>query len=246
MNPEILKGTNGPTSMPYFVDGGSQQDGAISARLMLYAIFKRKWQVLGIIGVVVLSILIAGLIRPSIYKLNSKVMIRPGRAEIQVSAGDQREITLPVSASTEMVNSEMEILRSGELMRQVLARLERAGTPVFGADTTIAPADQVTTMQRMISVAPAPQSNVISIDLYARDPEKGQVILNTITDTYLERHAQVHGNSGALAFFEAEKDTLRQRVHDAETRLAIVRRSRVDGDARGADSLGAQRLDARP
>ena len=99
MNPEIIKGANGPTSMPYFVDGGSQQDGAISARLMLYAIFKRKWQVLGIIGVVVLSILIAGLIRPSIYKLNSKVMIRPGRAEIQVSAGDQREITLPVSAS---------------------------------------------------------------------------------------------------------------------------------------------------
>lgn len=220
MNPELIKPTNGPASTPYYVDGGMPHDGAISVRLMLYAIFKRKWQVLGIIAVVVLSILVAGLVRPSVYKLNAKVLIRPGRAEIQVSAGDPREITLPVSASTEMVNSEMEILRSGELMRQVLARLEQAGTPIFGDDTTMPEADQVAALQGMMAVAPAPQSNVISIDLFVRNPEKGQIILNAITQAYLERHAQVHGNRGATAFFENEKRTLRTRVAEAEARLA--------------------------
>ena len=221
MNPELVKPTNGTngTPIPYYVDAGQQADGAVSARLMLYAIFKRKWQILGIIGVVVLSIVVAGLVRPSVYKTTAKVMIRPGRAEIQLGAGDQRELTLPISASTEMINSEIEILQSQELMRQVIARMEQAGTPIFGADTTMPLPEQVAALRGMVAVAPAPQSNVISIDLYARNPEKGQAILTTLTTAYLERHAQLHGNSGAGEFFEAQKTLLRQRLAEAEAKL---------------------------
>src|SRR5947207_11227682 len=114
MNPEIIRpgnghgNGNGGVPMPYYVDPVQQSDGAVSAKLMLYAIFKRKWQVLGLVAVVVLSIVASGLLRPNVYKTVSKVMLRPSRAEVQLSAGDQREITLPVAASTEMINSEME------------------------------------------------------------------------------------------------------------------------------------------
>ena len=234
MNPEIVKpangtngtngknGTNGTNGMPipYYLDAGQQADGAVSVRLMLYAIFKRKWQILGIIAVVMLSIVVAGLVRPSVYKTTAKVLIRPGRADIQLSAGDQRELTLPISASTEMINSEIEILQSQELMRQVIARMEQAGTPIFGADTTMSLPEQVAALRGMIAVAPAPQSNVISIDLYARNPEKGQAILAALAAAYLERHAQLHGNGGASEFFETQKTVLRQRVAGAETKMA--------------------------
>ena len=37
--------------------------------------------------------------------------------------------------------------------------------------------------------------------------------------TYLERHAQVHGNIGATEFFENQKSALRARVADAEAKL---------------------------
>jgi succinoglycan biosynthesis transport protein ExoP len=238
--------------MPYYVDTATQHDSAINARLMVYAIFKRKWQVLGIIAVVVLSIVVAGLIRPSIYKLNSKVLIRPARAEIQVSAGDQHEITMPVSASSEMVNSEMEILRSGELMHQVITRMEQAGTPIFGAATTMPLTDQIGALQGMLAVTPTPQSNVISIDLFARDPEKGAVILNTLIQAYLERHAQVHGNTGVTEFFENQKSALRDRMADAETKLATYIdsetmvmpeeqiRSALKDASRGRDTVATQ------
>jgi uncharacterized protein involved in exopolysaccharide biosynthesis len=220
VNPELLKPAEGPTPVPYYVDPGQQSDGAISAKLMLYAIFKRKWQILGIVAIVVLSIALSGFLRPNIYKTNAKVLIRPGRAEIQLSAGDQREITVPVSATTEMINSEMEILQSQDLMRQVLARMEQAGTPIFGADTTMSVSDQIAVLKSMVAVSPAPQSNVISIDLFARDPEKGQAILSALMAAYLERHAQLHGNGGARGFFEAQKTMLKQRVADAEAKLA--------------------------
>ncbi len=205
--------------IPYYVDPAQQSDSAISAKLMLYAIFKRKWQVLALMSVVTLSILVSGLLRSNVYKSSAKVMLRPSRAEVQLSAGDQREITLPVAASTEMINSEMEILKSQELMRQAIGRMKAAGTPIFGDDTTLTEPQQIAALQGMIVVAPSPQSNVIGIDLFAKNPEKGRAILNAITDAYLARHAQLHGSNGAAEFFESQKQTLRQRVADAEARL---------------------------
>src|SRR5512140_2347704 len=109
--------------MPLYVDPPVQSDASVSIKLMVYAIFKRKWQVLGVLTIVVLSILASALIRPKIYKSLAKVMLRPSRAEVQLSGGDQREITLPVAASTEMINSEMEIIRSQEIVRRAIANM---------------------------------------------------------------------------------------------------------------------------
>jgi uncharacterized protein involved in exopolysaccharide biosynthesis len=220
VNPELVKPTNGSVPSPYYVDAPPQQDAGVSVKLISYAIFKRKWQVLGVIAVVVLSIVIAGAFRPSVWKTSAKFLVRPARAEIQVGAGAQRELTFPVSASTEMLNSEMEILRSQELMRQVLAKFTAEGKPIFGADSDLSEAEQVAALQGMIVVSPAPESNVITVDLFAKDPEKGRVILSAIAETFLERHASLHGNPGATAFFEEQKQVQRQRVIEAENRLA--------------------------
>lgn len=227
MQPEIMKPSNGG-GVPYFAEAPPAQDGAAAIKLMLYAVFKRKWQVLAVIAVVVLTMLVAGLTRPRIYKSTAKVMIRPGRAEAQISSGEQREITLPVSATTEQVNSEIEILKSAELARQVIERMAAAGAPIFGAETDLSVDEQVGILRSMLSVGPTPQSNVIAIDLFARNPQKGQEILGTLVDTYLDRHAQVHRSKGAAVFFENELNQQRERVHQAEATLAtFVERERI-------------------
>ena len=226
MQPEIMKSNGG--GVPYFAEAPPQQDGGAAIKLMLYAVFKRKWQVLAVIAVVVLAVLVAGLTRPRIYKSTAKVMIRPGRAEVQVSSGEQREITLPVAATTEQVNSEIEILKSAELSRQVIERMAAAGAPIFGADTDMSIDEQIGVLRSMLSVGPTPQSNVIAVELFARNPQKGQEILKTIVDTYLDRHAQVHRATGAAEFFEHELGRQRERVQQAEAKLAdFVERERI-------------------
>lgn len=222
-----MKSTNGG-GVPYFAEAPPTQDGTAAVKLMLYAVFKRKWQVLAVVAVVVLTILVAGLTRPRIYKSSAKVMIRPGRAEVQVSSGEQRELTLPVTATSEQINSEIEIIKSAETARQVLARMADAGAPIFGADTDLAPEEQIGILRSMLSVGPSPQSNVIAIDLFARNPEKGQEILRNVVDVYIERHAAVHRATGATAFFEQELTRQRDRVMKAETTLAdFVERERM-------------------
>ena len=257
MNPELVRPANGSPPIPYYVDQAPQQESGINAKLILYSIFKRKWQVLGIIAVVVLSILITGLMRPPVYKTGAKLFVRPARAEIQIGAGAQRELTFPVSASSEMMNSEMEILRSQELLRQTIDRMEKAGTPIFGADTTMTPAEQVAALQGMLTVAPAPESNVIAVDLFAKNKEKGQAILGAIVDTFLERHAQVHGNNGASAFFEEQKNVTKARLEGAEKNLKdfVDReqlimpedqiRAALKGASRGSESVAISQAKVR-
>ena len=131
--------------------------------------------------------------------------------------------------------------------------MDKAGTPIFGADTTMSPAEQVAALQGMMTVSPAPESNVIAVDLFVRNPEKGQAILGAIVDTFLERHAQVHGNSGATAFFEDQKNITRARLQEAEKNLAdFVDREQLvmpedqiravlKGASRGAESVAISR-----
>ena len=227
MQPEIIKPANG-AGVPYFAEAPPTQDGAAAIKLMLYAVFKRKWQVLAVIAVVVLTMLVVGLVRPRIYKSTSKVMIRPGRAEMQISSGEQREITLPISATTEQVNSEIEIIKSAEVARQVIERMAAAGTPIFGDETELSIDQQIGALRPLLSVSPTPQSNVIAIELFARNPQKGQEILKTLVEVYLDRHAQVHRASGAPAFFEHELARQRERVRKTETTLAdFVERERI-------------------
>jgi uncharacterized protein involved in exopolysaccharide biosynthesis len=171
---------------------------------------------------------------------------------VQLSAGDEREITLPVAAATEMVNSEMEILKSQALMRDVLATMKAAGKPIFGADSALSENEQVAALQGMLVVTPTPQSNVIEVDLFVRDAEKGRAILDAIVNGYLTRHAKLHGSSGAAEFFEAQKKTLRERVADSEARLAAFVdreelvlpedqiRSILKDAQRGADAVSLQ------
>jgi uncharacterized protein involved in exopolysaccharide biosynthesis len=249
VNPELVRPINGSPPVPYYVDQNPQQDGGINAKLILYSLFKRKWQVLGIVAVVVLSILVTGLLRPLVYKTSAKLFVRPARAEIQMGAGAQRELTFPVSASSEMMNSEMEILRSQELMRQVIERMEKAGTPIFGSDTTMSVPEQVAALQGMMIVGPTPESNVIGIDLFVRNREKGQAILGAIVDTFLERHARIHGSSGATQFFEDQKNITHTRMTEAEKKLGdfVEReqlimpedqiRAALKGASRGSESI---------
>jgi len=151
-----------------------------------------------------------------------------------------------------MINSEMEIIKSQALMRDVLLRAKQAGTPIFEDDSGLSEADQINALQGMMIVAPTPQSNVIEIDLLTKKPEKGRAILAAITDAYLARHAQLHGNTGAAEFFEGQKRVLRERVADSEARLAafvdkegLVQpedqiRAILKDSARGGDSLSLQ------
>ncbi len=98
--------------------------------------------------------------------------------------------------------------------------MSAAGAPIFGADTTLSVDEQIGILRTMLSVGPSPQSNVIAIDLFARNPQKGQEILKTLVDVYIDRHAQVHRATGAPEFFEHELARQRDRVQKAEAKLA--------------------------
>jgi uncharacterized protein involved in exopolysaccharide biosynthesis len=110
----------------------------------------------------------------------------------------------------------------------VIEHMTAAGAPIFGADTDLSIDEQVGVLRGMLSVGPTPQSNVIAIELFARNPQKGQEILATVVDVYLDRHAQVHRSKGATEFFQNELVQQRVRVRQAETILAdFVDRERI-------------------
>jgi uncharacterized protein involved in exopolysaccharide biosynthesis len=159
------------------------------------------------------------------YQANMKVMVRRGRAEAPVSAGENAPLDLTRMAITEEeLNSEVELLRDDEVLRKVVQQTGGSGRDWFHflrlGET---PAERTERMARRlakkISIEPVKKTNLIAIRYAAGDPEKAAKVLKSLADVYLEKHMTVHRPVGELGFFEQQTAESRRRLEESNRQL---------------------------
>ncbi|RMF25729.1 MAG: hypothetical protein D6760_00325, partial [Deltaproteobacteria bacterium] len=113
-------------------------------RQALTAVFKRKRMVLLLFLLVFVPSNVGNLLREPVYRASAKVMIRNARAYPEVST---RKATADRPPNEAMVNSEIQLLRSRDLLRRLhdeLAKNEEDGD-------NDRPVPSVTTLERKLT-----------------------------------------------------------------------------------------------
>jgi uncharacterized protein involved in exopolysaccharide biosynthesis len=187
------------------------------------------------------------LLRPAQYESEMKLLVKQERLD-PVPADDSRSQPLP-SVTEEQLNSEVELLKSSDLLTKVVVatglpelkaaglggRLKRLIASRFENEVQASrgekdPHDDIKVAQavygvrRHLSVLPLRKSNVIRVAYASPDPLLSAAVLKTLADRYLEQHLSVHRPSGAYDFFEQEADRYRKSLADYELRLARFNR----------------------
>jgi uncharacterized protein involved in exopolysaccharide biosynthesis len=189
--------------VPYV--GSEPATGRIAARSFLYAVFKHKWLVGGVFGIIAIASIIAALMRPGAWLAQSKVLVKLGETvQLAPAEAPSRSVNLPLSQ--DVVRTEVDIVKSWDVIKEAVDRLGIKP----GEGTT---ADLIEGIRRALTVAPAPGTNMLKIGFIGRDPERAARLVNAITDVYIDHHNRVYQREGIRSFYNRE---LEKRAHEVD------------------------------
>jgi len=198
------------------------QNASEQIRDIFHVVFKRKRLIAIIFLAITLPGLIATLTKKASYVATAKVMISTQRDDPTVQPTDINRLET-IQLNESLVNSEVHVIKSRDLLDNVVRSLAMAGDatevlPVLSKNA-IPFGQQVIAMSTNLLITPIKASNVIQIDYKASDPSYATRVVNRVVDEYLAYHAEVHGAKGLPRFYDEQQRLLETRLNKAEERL---------------------------
>jgi uncharacterized protein involved in exopolysaccharide biosynthesis len=157
----------------------------------------------------VLGVAIALLLPPSYVSRARLLTLNAGVYDMQPGT----TTTPPVQDPTAAVNTEMQLLASSELHREV-AREELG--PSASTDTINR---WVRQFESHLHITKVEAANVIELDLSARDPNEAAGSLKRLLEGYFRQRAEVL-TSGRVAFLADQRDKVKEQLDDANAQIA--------------------------
>ena len=174
------------------------------------------------------AVIIVALVLPNKYSSHLKILVKNERANSLISGGDQTQGLVYLNDISEaQINTEIELLNSGDLLRQVVSRChleDLVGSTITDPQkrADIAFHD----LQNALVVTPAHRSDVIEVSYQSADPKLSALVLQALAELYQSSHLRLHGAPGSSAFFDKMwKDTTRNS-DEAANELAVFKRSK--------------------
>jgi len=172
---------------------------------------------------------------PKQYEAQMKILVKRERVDAIVTSDSNLQSWGMREISQEELNSEVELLRSRDLLEKVVvscglenmetsslfARFFGGGRP--SQDMLIPVA--VRTLERALQVEPVAKSKLIEVRYTARDPRLAAKVLQTLAAGYMDKHLSVHRPPGALDFFQQQTNQYKKGLTEAEQQLAEFSRN---------------------
>lgn len=210
----------------------------------LFASLARNWLrlLLVAVAVTVLAFVLASMATPK-YRAETRLLIET-RESVFTRPDGSSESERPI-LDEEGVTSQVEVVGSTDILKQVARQLDLASRPEFDAAADMStlsrlmviaglksdpnelpPEERVLkSFREQLTVYRVEKSRVIVIQFSSSDPKLAADVPNAIADAYLafQRGAKLESNTEATDWLKPEIDDLNQRVKDAEARVASFR-----------------------
>ena len=220
-----------------------QHDVDIDLAQLFHAVWQRKGRILAATALVgVLAFVGANAISPS-YKGDAKLLIESRQPNFSASG--------PASSTAEPmpdelnIASQVQLLQSVDLIKQVARDLKLNERTEFDPDSSpsamtdflvlfgltsnpleLPPEERViNAFKEKLNVYQVDKSRVIGIEFTSKDPKLAAAVPNAMMDVYrlLQSGAKLDNNSDAVRWLETEIANLREKVREAEQKVAEYR-----------------------
>lgn len=222
-----------------------QHDVDIDLAQLFRAVWARKGRILaGTALVGVLAFVGASSISPS-FKGDAKLLIEPREPSFSASGASSAAVEpLPDELN---IASQVQLLQSVDLIKQVARELKLSERAEFDPDSTpsaitdflvlfglqsnpldLPPEERVIkAFKEKVNVYQVDKSRVIGIEFTSKDPKLAAAVPNAMMDVYrsLQSGAKLDSNSDAVRWLETEIANLREKVREAEQKVAEYRSS---------------------
>lgn len=220
----------------------TQPDVDIDLGRLVKAIWERKALVAGLtVAAAGLAFLVTGMLNP-LYKSETRLLIETREP---VYSSDQNQSNADTTFDDRAVTSQVEILRSTDLVMQVARNLDLSSREEFDPAANPSAIGNVLIMlglkknpldvpaeervlkefYKKLDVYAVPESRVIGIEFSSQDEQLAARVPNELVDVYLasQSGAKLENNTDASAWLEPEIAKLRDRVRESESKVAEYR-----------------------
>jgi len=191
----------------YMQSGGSVERDT-TLRDLLAVIFKYKWMILAIVGVVSGFVAFKTLTSPATFTADATILLdRQGaRASLLENSGR----SLPW---VEVVDSEVQVLQSTPVLQGALAKLKE-DSPELAAGLTLGQ------MSRSIKTGVIEESNVIYVSATTRSAERSVAIANAVAESYRNYYAEIYQIPDPSGFITERAQALYEELADLQAKRA--------------------------
>ena len=190
----------------------------------------RNWRPIAILwSLFTLVFLTYLLLAPRQFVADTTLLVKNNRADVIVTADGSSGGLRTTDVSDAQISTEVQMLSSRELAAKVVDQMG------MGNSDAAARSRAITKLQKDLRVAPLLKSNMIQVRYSNKDATTSTRVLDLLTKAYLDRHLELHSNSGSLDFFAGQSSQAEQAWKEAQAKLlAFQQRS-------GAVSAAAQK-----
>lgn len=207
-------------------NGNGQRAFSFTARDVVAIGFRhQRVMVLCFCGVV-LGVLLSALALPAKYRAETKLLVKRERVDPVISPEQNAPMMLHDTVGEEEINSEVELITSDDVLRQVVTSCGLDKKTFLGGIVHYGETQQNRTDRAILSLRSDLQlevikkTNIISIAYESKKPALAQQVLATLDKAYLDKHLEVHHPAGQVEFFDKEAEQYKKDMMAAEAELA--------------------------
>jgi uncharacterized protein involved in exopolysaccharide biosynthesis/Mrp family chromosome partitioning ATPase len=190
-----------------------------------HILFRHKWKILILSAAGIIAALVLPRIGHKVYESEAKLLIEyvlESRAPARPDSGDSR-VTVSDGQTGNIINTEIEILKSLDLAREVATNIGPERILVGHGGGSDANAAAVVVSDGLFVDVPS-KSDVVRLTFRHTDPQLVGPVLSEVIRTYLEHHANIHLAVGRFDdFLTQETDQLKSRLANTEAALRNVK-----------------------
>ncbi len=184
-------------------------------RQALTAVFKR-WRMVSVLFLLIwMPVSIGTCMKSPQYRAVAQVLIKNARAYPEVSPTG-RVATVDRLPNETIINSEMQLLRSSDLLRRVHFELAAEAKEEGDDDRRI---PTTTALEQKIGVSRKPNSNVLEVSYRSADQEEAIHVVNTLVRLYVDFSIEKHREPGAVEFFYQQAAAAKESFEQADLQL---------------------------
>ncbi len=247
-------------------NNGQDRDVDIDLAALASAVWRKKIRI-GILaaGCAVVALVGSNLVSPK-YQSETRLLIESGESVFTQPASGSQPSNDPNNSvmNPEAVASQVEILKSTDLLRKVAIDLNLANLDEFDQAANLSALSRImitiglmenpldvppdlrvlAAMKEKLEVFPVEKSRVVVVKFSSKDPKTAEEVPNALAAAYLslQRQNKQSINAGAAEFLQPEITALRERVKAAEARVADFKASADILEGQNQSTLATQQL----
>lgn len=228
----------------------------IDVRYILHTLYRRKFLILLIILTITSFSLFIGQRITPIYTAEADILIE--RQSVQFI--DVQSVITGKSFDAAGIMSEVEIIRSRQLLGQVVDELDLVNNLLFNPylknltyavlpistdhpQYDVMYEQSIESLRNSLSVSPVSRSRVVNVQFKSADPEVAQKVANTVAELYIENQltGKLEDSGKASDWLETRLEELQAALYESEREVEAHKRTLIE-DQGQSQELTSQQL----